>query len=51
MHKILVCLMCEGEFILRHDMDDEHYRIEYCPFCGESLDSEEEYEFEDEEDE
>jgi hypothetical protein len=32
-------------------MDDDHYRIEFCPFCGESLDSDEEYEFDDEEEE
>lgn len=51
MHKILVCLECEAEFTLRHDMDDDHYKVEFCPFCGVELDNEEEYDFTDEEEE
>lgn len=53
MHKIFVCSSCEAEFTLRHDMDDDHYRVEYCPFCGEMLEDDEDYEYEinDEEEE
>jgi hypothetical protein len=32
-------------------MDEDHYRIEFCPFCAEELDIEDEYELEDEEEE
>ena len=51
MHKIIVCASCEAEFTLRHDMDDDHYRIEYCPFCGEMLEDDEEYEYDIDEEE
>ena len=36
---------------MKHDMDDYHYKIEFCPFCGETLDEEENFEFDEEEDE
>jgi uncharacterized protein YbaR (Trm112 family) len=29
-------------------MDEHHYKIECCPFCGETLDADETFEFEDE---
>jgi hypothetical protein len=32
-------------------MDDDHYRLEYCPFCGEMLEDDEEYEYDIEEEE
>lgn len=51
MHRITVCLSCEGEFIIKHSMDDVQYRVQYCPFCGEFLDVEESYDFDDEEEE
>jgi hypothetical protein len=51
MHKVCVCLDCEAEFTIRHDMGDDHYQVTYCPFCGEELDVEEEYDFDDEEEE
>jgi len=45
MHKIFVCVKCEAEFTLRHDMDDDHYRAEFCPFCGELLEDDVDYEY------
>lgn len=51
MHKIFTCLSCEAEFSIRHDMDDYHYKVEFCPFCGETLDEEETFEFDDDEEE
>ena len=45
MHKIIVCVSCEAEFTIRHDMDDDHYRIGYCPFCGEAMEEDEDYEY------
>ena len=51
MHKAIVCLECEAEFNIKYDMDETHYVVEFCPFCGIELDDEEEYEFDDEEDE
>lgn len=51
MNKVIVCAACEAEFNVRHDMDDDHYRLEYCPFCGEMLEDDEEYEFDIDEEE
>jgi len=51
MHKIIFCSSCEAEFSLRHDLDEDHYRVEFCPFCAEELDMEDEYEIDEEDDE
>lgn len=51
MHKVIVCAYCEAEFTIRHDMDDDHYRLEYCPFCSEALEDDEDYEYDIDEDE
>jgi hypothetical protein len=32
-------------------MDDYHYTIQFCPFCGETLDEDETFEFDDEDEE
>lgn len=50
MHKLIVCTYCEAEFNIRHDMDEDHYRVEFCPFCGEQLEQDEDYEFDFSED-
>ena len=50
--KFIVCESCEAEFRLKHSMDDNYYKVTYCPFCGESLAEEMEDEIEwDEEEE
>ena len=37
---------------MKHVMDDDYYKIVFCPFCGEALDEEENFDFEEgEEDE
>lgn len=51
MHKIIVCLYCEAEFQMKHSMDEISYNIVFCPFCGEDLEKEEEYDLYDEEEE
>ena len=51
MHKILICTSCEAEFTIKHEMDEDHYRIEYCPFCAEMLEDDEDYEYNIDEDE
>jgi len=51
MHKVIVCASCEAEFMIKHDMDDDHYRLEYCPFCGEQMEDDEDYEYDIDEDE
>ena len=35
--KLIVCEECEAEFKITHSMDDHHYQITHCPFCGESV--------------
>lgn len=31
------CVECDARFRIKHDHENYHYRIQYCPFCGESL--------------
>ena len=38
--KILACESCEAEFQIKHSMDENYYRIVYCPFCGGAMNAE-----------
>ncbi len=40
---------CKSECEIEHGMDDHHYPIQHCPFCGAELDGDtiEELEYED----
>ena len=44
------CSACKSECEVHHEMDSHQYDIEFCPFCGEELELEEEYHIEDFED-
>lgn len=48
MNKNLFCESCDLEYRVRHDADDEIYLPIFCPFCGVSIDVEEQYDVEDE---
>ena len=38
--KVVACESCEAVFQIKHSMDENYYRIVYCPFCGEGLNEE-----------
>jgi hypothetical protein len=38
-------------FAVRHTMDENYYKVEYCPFCGDELDLDEGIEFDEDFDE
>jgi DNA replicative helicase MCM subunit Mcm2 (Cdc46/Mcm family) len=49
--KVIVCESCEAEFKIQHEMDDHFYSVKHCPFCGDTLSSDNEdvlYEEDDE---
>ena len=35
--KLIVCNGCDAEFKIAHNMDEHHYEITNCPFCGASV--------------
>jgi len=41
--KILYCNECDVEFTVRYGMSDSHYVAKHCVFCGEEINSDEEY--------
>ena len=41
--KTILCEHCEASFSLRYDMDDDYFRPKYCPFCGDDLPEEDEF--------
>jgi uncharacterized CHY-type Zn-finger protein len=51
MHKNIFCSSCEADFTIRHDMNDDYYRVEHCPFCGDTLEGDTDYEYDIEEEE
>lgn len=42
------CYNCDAGFKLRHDMDEDYYEVNFCPFCGSSIDEEQDEVEEDE---
>jgi len=30
----LECCECRASCVIHHDLDEDHYEIEACPFCG-----------------
>jgi uncharacterized paraquat-inducible protein A len=48
------CVECDAVFKIKHDLDEHHYKIEFCPFCGTAIDEDqidEQYEDLDNDDE
>lgn len=41
------CNNCGAVFKLKHDMDPEYYTVQACPFCGESIDADQQDSLED----
>ncbi len=39
----ITCESCEGK--IKIDYDETTYSVQYCPFCGEELEEDGEYEF------
>jgi hypothetical protein len=35
---LVVCESCEAEFVIKHNMDNYHYKTLYCPFCKGDID-------------
>lgn len=46
-----VCMDCDVEFRVKHELEDDMLSVVFCPFCGESIEPEEEYELSDEDEE
>ena len=44
----LECTSCDAMFAVRHAMDKQFYKEEYCPFCGDELDLEDILEYDEE---
>lgn len=40
----LECWSCDAVFTVDHDLDSEYYRVKHCPFCGSSIEDEEDLE-------
>jgi rRNA maturation endonuclease Nob1 len=41
------CSNCSAVFKLRHDMDESYYKVEFCPFCGDTIDEESNFDQDD----
>lgn len=42
MQKHFICESCDGEFKIKHTMDETYYEVNFCPFCGAEINEEEE---------
>lgn len=31
------CIECDAVFKVGHDLDEDYYDVEFCPFCGSEL--------------
>ena len=32
------CVECDAVFKIKHDLDEHHYKVGFCPFCGGTID-------------
>ena len=47
--KTFFCTDCGGEFKISHTMDENYYEVQMCPFCGAEVESELDFEEDEEE--
>jgi len=47
--KTILCNSCDASYTLSFDMDDDLYKSNFCPFCGEEL-VEDDYNIDEDED-
>jgi DNA-directed RNA polymerase subunit RPC12/RpoP len=33
----LECVSCDAIFTVDHDLDDDYYKVQHCPFCGSKI--------------
>ncbi len=41
--KTILCEHCDASYTIQHDQDEKFYFIKYCPFCGDNIPQEDEY--------
>lgn len=42
MQKKYECETCDADFKISHTLDESYYEVNFCPFCGAQIDSEDE---------
>jgi len=47
--RVLACIPCNIEFTVSHEADESFFQVSFCPFCGEHIDIDCHYEFDDDE--
>lgn len=35
------CDHCDANFKIKHTLDDDYYEVNFCPFCGGDIETEE----------
>ena len=45
--KEILCESCDAVFRIQHNMEENYYSVEHCPFCSDELNTEEKEEIED----
>ena len=43
--KVLYCPDCDVEFTVRYGMSDSHYVARHCVFCGEEINNDDDFDF------
>jgi rRNA maturation endonuclease Nob1 len=41
------CIECDAVFKIKHDLEENHYKVEFCPFCGSAIEEVDEEQYED----
>lgn len=49
MLKLYTCNECDAEFKIKHELDDDYYEVNFCPFCGKEIWEEDEHETDEDE--
>ena len=41
--KTILCEHCDASYSVQYDMDEEYFKIKFCPFCGDNIPEEDEF--------
>lgn len=42
------CVECDAVFKINFDLDEDYYKVTFCPFCGSEMDEDQQDDYEDE---
>jgi hypothetical protein len=46
--KYFECIECDAVFKINYDLDEDYYKVKFCPFCSSEMDEDQQDDYEEE---